>query len=305
VTPYHGTPCGSLEQSPEFYLGISQLAWLRRLDFDGVPVFVSMNSFDKYKELPDGGGTILGVDSAGFKELQMHGRWRTDAAAFAEKCLRIKRHYGRRAVWFSPQDWMCEKIIIEGGRTKDGIFVGTGLSVEEHQLRTVRNFAELRALLGDLVIPVIQGWKVTDYWRCMQMYRDHGVELADSPRVGVGSVCRRQSTNEATLIMQSIASELGPVLHGYGFKKDGYRSCAKYMASGDSFAWSFAGRKRPNVTHEHIARSLDKANKGKRGCADDCAQCPDFALDWRRDLLQILTECSAPFPDRAQLSLAL
>jgi hypothetical protein len=275
--------------TPDLYLGISQLAWLRRPDFDGVKVFVSMNSFDKYKTLPDFGDISMGVDSAGFKKLQMLGAWDSDAEQFAGKCLAVKKHFGPRALWFSPQDWMCEPIIINGGTTKDGVFVGTQLSVEEHQHRTVQNFIELREILGDMVIPVVQGWTVFDYWRCLQMYRDRGIDLTQFERVGVGSVCRRQSTNEAALIMQSIASEIGPRLHGYGFKKDGYRLCGTYMVSGDTFAWSFAGRRRPDETHDHIALSKLPENKGKRGCADDCAQCPQYALEWRADFMRALT----------------
>jgi len=79
-------------------------------------------------------------------------------------------------------------------------------------------------------------------------------------------------------------------LHGYGFKTDGYKTCAKYMKSGDSFAWSFAGRMRPNIEHEHYLRSVRfvPENKGKRGCADDCSQCLMFALDWRESLVKTI-----------------
>jgi hypothetical protein len=290
---------------PELYLGISNLAWMRREEFAGVRVFVSMNSFDKYKTLPPAGDAWIGVDSGGFTELKMHGRWRTSAAEFAAKCIRLKGHYGPRVLWFSPQDWMCEELVIRGGQSKDGVFVGTGLSEEQHQLLTVKNFIELRELLGDDVIPAVQGGPIYAYWRHMQMYRDAGIELSEFPRVGVGSVCRRQSTNEARLIMESIASDIGPRLHGYGFKKDGYESCADFLKSGDTFAWSYAGRRRPNETHRHIALSKLPVSKGVKGRADDCAQCPEFALEWREDfLLRLLKQAERRTATQLSLRLA-
>jgi len=43
---------------------------------------------------------------------------------------------------------------------------------------------------------VLQGWELRDYARCVAMYRGAGVGLRDYPVVGVGSVCRRQATEE-------------------------------------------------------------------------------------------------------------
>jgi len=275
---------------PEFYLGMSQFEWLRNESLRDVNVFLSMRRLYERKNLPRDNLANIAFDSGAFKQLQMFGKWDLSADQFADRCLELQRHFGRRALWFSPQDWMCEKIVINGGKTKDGVFVGTGLTVEEHQLRTVKNYIQLRNILGDAVIPVVQGDTVFDYWRCLQMYRDHGVALEQCERVGVGSVCRRQSSNDATLIMQSIAHEIGPRLHGYGFKINGYKTCAGYMISGDSFSWSITGRLRPDETHEHYLRSVRfvPENKGKRGCADDCSQCLPFALAWRAALLKTI-----------------
>lgn len=277
-----------MSKAPLVYTGISQLAWFKRPEFDGVRVFISMNSLDKYRgELPAPGGTIAAIDSGGFTELKNYGTWRTTAEEYAAKCHKVRHVFGRQVEWFSPQDWMCEPVVLAGGKTKDGVFKGTGLSVEEHQRRTVENFLALRQLVPT-VIPVIQGWTVFDYWRCLEMYADHKIDLRQFPCVGVGSVCRRQSTNEATLILRSIATETGKNLHGFGFKADGIVNCASELRSADTFAWSFAGRKRPDTTHEHYQRSsrFVPENFNKRGCADDCSQCPEYCLAWRRNLLR-------------------
>ena len=67
------------------------------------------------------------------------------------------------------------------------IVAKTGLTVLEHQARTVDNFLQLRAELGGLVIPVIQGYGPRDYDRCIGRYQDNGVDLAAEPVVGLGS----------------------------------------------------------------------------------------------------------------------
>ena len=55
---------------------------------------------------------------------------------------------------------MCEPAIV----------ARTGLTVLEHQERTVASYLELRALAPHLpVIPVVQGWHLADYlpaWSC-------------------------------------------------------------------------------------------------------------------------------------------
>ena len=55
----------------------------------------------------------------------------------------------------------------------------TGLSVAEHQRRTVTSLLALRDLDPGLpVIPVLQGWTITDYLRCADLLRARG----DQPR---------------------------------------------------------------------------------------------------------------------------
>ena len=100
----------------------------------------------------------------------------------------------------APQDWMCEPAIL----------ARTGLSVREHQDRTVASYLELRALAPHLpFIPVVQGWHLADYLACVELYRSAGVDLTRLPLIGLGSVCRRQSTGQIAVIVTTLAS-LGP-----------------------------------------------------------------------------------------------
>lgn len=164
-----------------FYLGTHRPHWLGDERFAGVPLFLSRRMLDRYAT-PPRAATDFALDSGGFTELQMHGRWTSTPAQYAEEALRYRRAYGARLQWVAPQDWMCEPIVIAGGSAARGIvFRGTGLDVEEHQRRTVKNFVALRRLLGALVIPVLQGWSLADYWRCVDLYGRAGVRLADEP----------------------------------------------------------------------------------------------------------------------------
>lgn len=271
-----------------FYLGAHQPIWISEPRLSEIALFISRNRIASRKKPPPA-GTRFALDSGGFTELQKYGRWSISTSEYVSLVEWLRAAYGESLLWVAPQDWMCEPAVIAGGQMGPLRFVGTKLSVEEHQRRTVRNFVDLRNRLGDLVVPVLQGWKLAEYWRCEEMYLDAGVDLASEPLVCVGSVCRRQSTKEAEAIVTSLAST-GLRLHGFGFKRQGIVRCARALVSADSMSWSFAGRKRPNLEHEHIARSQIPGEKGKPGAAEHCSNCLDYALDWYGEVLQEVEE---------------
>ena len=147
----------------------------------------------------------------------------------------------------------------------------TGLTVVEHQLRTVQNFMELRGLAPDLpFVPVLQGWSWDDYLRCVDLYYElAGIDLTAEPRVGVGSVCRRQATGEIEAIVHTLAS-LGLRLHGFGVKAGGLVRYADCLASADSLAWNFEARRAAPLA----------------GCSHaNCANCLRYAAAWRERTL--------------------
>jgi hypothetical protein len=263
----------------KFFLGTHQPHWLSDERLRNVPLFISRRRLADRVCLPRA-VTNFALDSGGFTELQMYGRWTLTAEQYAENVRRYIAFYGKKLLWVAPQDWMCEPLVINGGMAPRGVrFAGTHLSVSEHQRRTVQNFVSLRRLLGDRVIPVLQGWTITDYWRCEDLYKKAGIRLTDERVVGIGSVCRRQSTNEATTIMMSLAvSKLA--LHGFGFKKGGLANCHKFIASADSTAWSDTARRRaPLLGHDRPGPHRPKGHI-------NCANCVEYALQWREELLQ-------------------
>jgi hypothetical protein len=219
----------------------------------------------RYKTLPKA-RCSWALDSGAFSEISKHGKWTLSPEEYVAAVRRYRDEIGKLA-WAAPQDWMCEPHIV----------AATGLSVREHQERTVENLVQLRALAPDLpFIPAVQGWNLADYLRCVEMYRERGIDLRDEPLVGLGSVCRRQATNEIGEIAQRLAG-LGLRLHGFGVKTSGLRSYGQHLASADSLAWSFGGRYAGPCQHQKPGRKQQPASE---------ANCLPYALEWRQAVLR-------------------
>jgi hypothetical protein len=205
------------------------------------------------------------LDSGGFSELSLYGGWTVSPRDYVAEVRRYADEVGRME-WAAPQDWMCEPAML----------AKTGLSVADHQRLTVENLLELRSLAPDLpIIPVLQGWRLADYLRCVDLYAAAGVDLPSEPIVGVGSVCRRQSTTEIEDIVLSL-TRLGVNCHGFGVKTKGFRGYAHLLTSADSLAWSTNARMNP---------PLSECSHGKEGTGS-CASCPRWALRWRERALR-------------------
>ena len=127
-------------------------------------------------------------------------------------------------------------------------------------------------------IPVLQGYTLADYLRHVEMYE---LDLTEQPLVGLGSVCRRQATSEIGEIVGALHG-LGIRLHGFGCKAGAIRRYGSWMASADSLAWSYSGRKRGTCV-------------GKSRCQNHM----HWALDWRDTVL------AAPPADSLQLAMPL
>lgn len=240
----------------KFYLGTHEPHWLARVD---VPLFVSARRLRRLSRVPRS-AVPWALDSGGFSELSLHGRWEAPPEDYAREVMRWSDEVGRLE-WAAPQDWMCEPTIRKE----------TGLSVEEHQRRTVDSVIQLRSLVrGVPIIPVVQGWTVPDYIRCVELYDRAGIDLRAEPVVGLGTVCRRQSTGQGVEIVRRVRG-LGILgLHGFGIKRQGLAQIGHLLGSADSMAWSLAARKRPPLP----------------GCTHaNCANCMRWALKWRAETL--------------------
>lgn len=250
-----------------FYLGTHKAHWL---SISPVPLFISHRTLKKRRTLPVANvGWCL--DSGGFTELSMYGQWVTTPEEYVSGIRRYMSESGG-LIWASQQDMMCEDIMLKR----------TGLTVADHQRLTIENFLNLKMLAPELpIIPVIQGQTSIDYLRHIDAFDKAGVNLLNEPTVGVGSVCRRQATNEIVSIIRDI-TDTGVKIHGFGMKTLGLRKVHNRVKSADSMAWSFTARremiKLPTCTHG----------------AKLCTNCIDYAIEWRAKLLASLQPIVEP-----------
>ena len=243
-----------------FYLGIHNAAWIGKTD---VPLFISMSQlWRRKKRFPM--NRNVAIDSGGFSELRLNGTWTKTASEYLRK-LEYLNELGLYYEWAAPQDWMVEPWIIEK----------TGLSVEEHQRRTVDNFLYLRSTAPDLpFIPVLQGWSLEDYENCFDMYAKAGVDLVKEDLVGLGSVCRRQSKDEISNIVERFYRK-GLKLHGFGVKIRGLDKYGRFLHSADSFAWSIEARYLAHKIGKKCSSCQDRENPPIA-----CNNCMDYAIEW-------------------------
>jgi hypothetical protein len=190
----------------------------------------------------------------------MYGEWQTTPQEYVVAIRRYQTEIGGLR-WCAPQDWMCEPVML----------ARTGLTVADHQERTLTNYLILRGMASELpIIPVLQGWSVADYLRHVEAYTRAGVDLWSEAVIGLGTVCRRQGMIEGSQIVYRLAGE-GLRLHGFGVKTLGLRDFGPHLASADSMAWSFTARRQPVRLpgHTHLT----------------CANCLPWALEWREGVL--------------------
>lgn len=275
-----------------FLLGIPEPSWLwqHHSGLEDVVLFPSRTRLARRKTSYPRALHDFAIDSGGFTELKKFGGWRLSAQEYADEIRRYRDELGpERMLWAAPQDSMCEPWVIYGRNqhldprhekyfhgTRELRGIGPGepeqdlaTAVRTHQRLTVDNFLELTRIASDLpFIPVLQGWTLTDYFQCKQMYEDAGVDLLSCPVVGLGSVCRREDTQEIAEIVDALSST-GLKLHGFGVKADGLGLYGDQLVSADSQAWSYGYRKRkirlPQCTHP-----------------GPCSYCLEGALAWYR-----------------------
>lgn len=202
----------------------------------------------------------LGARLGGLLGITRHGGWRTSPQDYARAIARLKGSVGKLD-WAAPQDWTCDPKSI----------ARTGLSVDEHQRRTIQSYLQLRKL-GAPVIPVLQGWTWGDYMRHDEAYLKAGVNLSKLPVVGLGSIAGRGGSLAVANIVASLSAE-GIRLHGFGVKRIGLQRFGAQLASADSTAWGTEAR-----------------YQGAPGDRNSL----DYALGWRGRILSLLEREGIP-----------
>lgn len=240
----------------DFYLGTHMPSWLELTD---VPLFVSAVRLRARGRWPAKGRWAL--DSGGFSMLQKAGEWTGDDLTYAGEVDDWIDEVGEPD-FATPRDWMCEREML--ARTRK--------TIAEHQALTIESYVNLKAYKPHIPwMPVLQGWHPDDYRAHVEQYATAGIDLRLQPRVGVGSVCRRQGTHEGARVIRTVAA-MGIRVHAFGVKVDGLRLYGDVIASADSMAWSYVARKRKiRLQGCHHPRK-----------AKTCSSCITWALEWHR-----------------------
>lgn len=173
------------------------------------------------------------LDSGAFSQVFRYGE-HTPVEEYARQVIRWAK-CGRMVAAVS-QDYMCEPFIL----------ARTGATVEEHQRWTIERYLALRALVPSeiYIMPVLQGFRPKEYVHHVEMY---GKLLPEGTWVGVGSVCKRNSSPGQVLeILWTIKNARPDLrLHGFGLKVTALAVPAirHMLYSADSMAWSYAARR--------------------------------------------------------------
>lgn len=273
----------------------------RRLSKDG-----RMESAKPYRPAAPGVGWAL--DSGGFKELDIHGRYTFTADQYVRAVRRYDAEIGGLE-WAAQMDMMCEPQQV----------AKTGLTVRDHLRMTVDNYEELHSLWWDYqdaedgyanerssefcpIKPVIQGWTLAERLACIDLFEERGIHLDDQLVVGLGSICRLANTTHGVDLMRSLHRELerrypgrvengveypsGLALHLFGVKTTALAQVPEAGESADSRAWSMAGMHRGGrCQHPESGVSWEQ-------------NCPVYAREWLDHVLDGVDGALADTPEQ-------
>lgn len=210
----------------KFYVGLHHPNVAGRFE----RAFISINSIrDRRSNFPCNDWIM---DSGAFSEISTHGFYRNTSRTYARE-IDHWRNCGNMELAVC-QDYMCEPFICER----------TMMTVAEHQRLTVERYDELRSMTDAPLMPVLQGFKPQEYLECLALY---GERLTHGMRVGVGSICKRNSHPAMIEHILGLIKAKRPDLrlHGFGLKLTAIArtNISNLLYSADSMAWSFAARK--------------------------------------------------------------
>lgn len=239
-------------RSDQFYVGVDT----HMIGVD-IPIMCSDLRLKRVARLKRAGAAVM-IDSGSFT-IHDQGKEFDPPAQYADRVERYMVEIGN-----------VTSAAIYGEMCEEGILAKTGSTVERNQRMTVESYCVLSQIAPRVPwLAELQGWHEEDYHRCADLYEAAGVDLTTLPRVGLGTICRREGAEEARRIARSIAAR-GIRLHGFGVKDP--KSLDSAFQSADSFAWSYGARKRTRECPHGIVR-------WERNC-------PEFLRSWRDKILR-------------------
>jgi hypothetical protein len=216
----------------KFFIGCSP-SIASRIITSATGAMISVNQLRKRKSNFEVNDWIL--DSGAFTEVSKFGEHRLSPDDYVRQINRWSRCGNLLAA--VSQDYMCEPFILKL----------TKMSVQEHQDLTIQKYDQILSLRPNTyLMPVLQGYKVSDYLAHLQSYGDR---ISANQWVGVGSVCKRNGDPEQILDILKAIKCLCPTLklHGFGLKQTALENpkIRELLHSCDSMAWSYGQRFSP------------------------------------------------------------
>lgn len=233
----------------DFYIVLSGSSLDRKIDFSQMSVMMPSAYFlnnkgelTKSPYIPEAKKWFL--DSGGFTLLSKWEEYLFSIDKYANLILKKKPTYA------ATMDYPCEPEL-------------SNISVKEKIALTVENarrMIENYNFNGTTIVPVIQGWKLSDYKECIDQYRQYGL-LGDY--VAFGSMCRRMSIKEARRLVIKLTDYLWRFCdancHFFGFKILFLKDFAiqQRVFSVDTAAWTHNnnGKRRYAKTQEELKRN--------------------------------------------------
>lgn len=244
----------------KFYLGTPREAWL---EYDTqIPFFISYRILRRKKNFKKVKMNWC-LDSGGFTELSLYSKWTIDRDKYLDDCFTYYEEMGN-VDFFCPQDWMCKPHILKN----------TQKTIQEHQQLTIDSYLYLKSS-GLPFIPILQGWSIDDYLQHMRMYETVGIDLTKESTVGVGSICRRQGTEEINNLIKILSKHIN--IHAFGAKIKGLTMFKDFIKSSDSMAWGTRARYSKDKFFEDC--------KHKR-----CTCCYKYAQQWYWKIQELINE---------------
>lgn len=247
----------------KFYVGISSLTHIK-----DVPKYFmfSTNRLLKRKSKINNLNKEWILDSGGYTQLLLNGKYTFTIDDY------IKIITLQEPDYYVSMDWMCEPWMMEK----------TGKNIKHHLRKTIENHTKIKEIYdgNSKLMGVIQGYRKEDYLKCIDDLKAYGLI---ERYMGIGTLCRRQATEEAMEIISLIKSNLPSwvKLHGFGIKTLAFKKkqVLDMLYSADSHSWSFEGRR---LCRRIVNEDGDCECDGEKcfSKAKNCANCGRYMKHW-------------------------
>lgn len=234
-----------------FYLGTDRPGWVATATWPGL--FLSWVACARMRHQAV---VPWALDSGGYTQVASTGGYRTSPEDYAAGVARLSTEVGRLA-WAAVQDWPAAPAAL----------AATGLTVQDHQVRTVASLLTLRTLDPTLPwVPVLTGTTPTEYLAHADLYAAAGVDLDLEATVAVGALVGHPPAHQRAVL--GACATLGVPLHGLGIKGRVLGHVGHLLQSADSMGWSLYARRE--------ARPLCAPTASHRRCS----HCQVWAEAW-------------------------